>query len=175
MQKCIYLSKKIVENKFPESWPENRPIVEKGEDRRSNRTRQNNKRADRKLESNDSLDIPDRVQISQLINAWPPFGDDYLKCNCKASLLWTSLDVLCSFCTTIVCKEVDIQAIFGIKLFKLINLLSTIFMQQVKNAANTLSIHIFCNTFLFSTFMLWLLFIKQRFCQVFLPLMDIYI
>ena len=36
------------------------PKAEQGEDRRSNRTRQNNKRAARKMESNDSPDIPDR-------------------------------------------------------------------------------------------------------------------
>ena len=36
------------------------PKAEKGEDRGSNRTRQNNKKASRKLESNDSPKIPGR-------------------------------------------------------------------------------------------------------------------
>ena len=35
------------------------------EDRMSNRTRQNNKGADRKMESNDSPEIPDRGETSQ--------------------------------------------------------------------------------------------------------------
>ena len=34
----------------------------KGEDRRSNRTRQNNKTADRKVQSNDSPGIPDNEE-----------------------------------------------------------------------------------------------------------------
>ena len=39
---------------------------EKGEDRISNTTRQNNKRADRKMESiNDSPEIPDRRETSE--------------------------------------------------------------------------------------------------------------
>ena len=39
----------------------------KAEDRRSNRTRQNNKRADRKMESNDSpeSEIPNRGETSE--------------------------------------------------------------------------------------------------------------
>ena len=37
----------------------------KGENR-SNRTRQNNKRADRKVESNDSPEIPDRAKTSEV-------------------------------------------------------------------------------------------------------------
>ena len=45
---------------FLESMHENGLKADKGEDRRINRTRQNNKRADRKLESNDSPEIPDR-------------------------------------------------------------------------------------------------------------------
>ena len=36
-----------------------------GEDRMSNRTRQNNKGADRKMESNDSPEIPDRGETSK--------------------------------------------------------------------------------------------------------------
>ena len=47
------------ENKNQESRQENRPKAEKGEDRRNNRIRQHNKRADRKVESNDSPEIPD--------------------------------------------------------------------------------------------------------------------
>ena len=42
----------------PESRQANGAKAEKGAVRRSNRTRQNNKRADTKLESNDSLEIP---------------------------------------------------------------------------------------------------------------------
>ena len=37
----------------------------KGEDKMSNRTRQNNKRADRKIELNDSPEIPDRGETSE--------------------------------------------------------------------------------------------------------------
>ena len=37
----------------------------KGEDRRSNSTRKNNQRADRKMESNDSPEIPDRGKKSE--------------------------------------------------------------------------------------------------------------
>ena len=37
----------------------------RGEDRVSRRTRQNNKRVDRKMESNDSPEIPDRVETSE--------------------------------------------------------------------------------------------------------------
>ena len=48
------------------------PKAEKGEDRRSNRTRQNNKGADRKMESNDSPEIPDRG--GDIRRARPPFG-----------------------------------------------------------------------------------------------------
>ena len=36
-----------------------------GENRMSNKTRQNNKRADRKMESNDSPHIPDREETSE--------------------------------------------------------------------------------------------------------------
>ena len=39
--------------------------LKKGEDRRSNRTRQNNKRADRKMESNDNPEIPERGKTSE--------------------------------------------------------------------------------------------------------------
>ena len=46
---------------FLESRQETGPKVEKkGADRRSNRTRHNNKRADRKMKSNDSPEIPDK-------------------------------------------------------------------------------------------------------------------
>ena len=41
------------------------PKAEKGDNRRSNRARQNNKTADRKMESNDSPEIPDRGEISE--------------------------------------------------------------------------------------------------------------
>ena len=43
---------------------ENEQKAEKGEDRRRNRTRQNNKTADRKVESNDSPDIPDKGEAT---------------------------------------------------------------------------------------------------------------
>ena len=39
--------------------------AEKGETNMSNRTRQNNKRADRKMELNDSPEIPDREETSE--------------------------------------------------------------------------------------------------------------
>ena len=42
-----------------------RPKAKMGEDRRSNRTRSNNKSADRKMESNDSPEIPDRGETSE--------------------------------------------------------------------------------------------------------------
>ena len=48
-----------------ESRQETRPKTGKGADRRSDRTRQNNKRADRKMESNDSPEIPDREETSK--------------------------------------------------------------------------------------------------------------
>ena len=41
------------------------PKTEKNEKTMSNRTRQNNKTADRKVESNDSLEIPDRGETSE--------------------------------------------------------------------------------------------------------------
>ena len=53
------ISRKSVQ-KFMESRLETGP---KGEDRRSNRTRQNDKRADRKMESNDRPEIPDKGDI----------------------------------------------------------------------------------------------------------------
>ena len=39
---------------------------EKGQDRKNNRIRQKNKRADNKVESNDSPDIPDRRETSDI-------------------------------------------------------------------------------------------------------------
>ena len=48
------------------------PTAEKGEDRRSNRTRQNNKTADGKVELNNSPEIPDRGW-GDINNTWPPF------------------------------------------------------------------------------------------------------
>ena len=51
-----------------------RPIAEKWQDRKSKRTRQKNKRGDRKGESNDSPEIPDRGETSDI--PWPPFGVD---------------------------------------------------------------------------------------------------
>ena len=48
-----------------ESSQETGPKAEKGEHRRSNRTRQNNKRADRSMESDDSHHIPDRGETSE--------------------------------------------------------------------------------------------------------------
>ena len=41
------------------------PKAEKGDDRRCNRPRQNDKRADRKIESNDCAEIPDRGETSE--------------------------------------------------------------------------------------------------------------
>ena len=43
-------------------------------DRRSNRTRQKNKRGDSKVESNDSPEIPDRG--GDIRHPRPPFGDN---------------------------------------------------------------------------------------------------
>ena len=40
-------------------------MQKKKENRRCNRTRQNNNRADRKMESNDSPEIPDRGETSE--------------------------------------------------------------------------------------------------------------
>ena len=40
--------------------------AEKRQDRKSNRTRQKNKRADSKVESNDSPEIPDRGKTSDI-------------------------------------------------------------------------------------------------------------
>ena len=51
--------KKHVSKTFLESMHKNGLKADKREDRRINRTRQNNKRADRKVESNDSPEIPD--------------------------------------------------------------------------------------------------------------------
>ena len=58
--------------KFMKSRQGNEQTTEKREDIRSNMTRQNNKRADRKLESNDSLM---RFQTGgDIRNPRPPFG-----------------------------------------------------------------------------------------------------
>ena len=54
------LSRKKSVKKFLESRQETGPKAKKQEDRMSNWTRQNNKRTDRKMESNDSSEIPDR-------------------------------------------------------------------------------------------------------------------
>ena len=51
--------------KFLESRQETGPKAEKGEDRMSNRTRQNNNKADRKMKSNDSPEITDRGETSE--------------------------------------------------------------------------------------------------------------
>ena len=41
------------------------PKAKKGQAKMSNRTRQNNKRADRKMKLNDSPEIPDRKEASE--------------------------------------------------------------------------------------------------------------
>ena len=46
--------------------------AKKKKDRKSNRTRQKNKRGDSKVESNDSPEIPDRGETSDIPG--PPFG-----------------------------------------------------------------------------------------------------
>ena len=43
-------------------------------DRKSNRTRQKNRRGDRKVESNDSPEVSDRGGGGDNINPRPPFG-----------------------------------------------------------------------------------------------------
>ena len=48
-----------------ESRKETAKSRKKGEDKMSNRTRQNNKRADRKTEQNDSPDISDREETEE--------------------------------------------------------------------------------------------------------------
>ena len=54
--------------KVLESRQENKSKAEKGEDRRSNRIRQNNKRAHRKVGSKDSPEIPDRGEASEILS-----------------------------------------------------------------------------------------------------------
>ena len=49
-----------------DSRQENGPTAEKVRDRRSNRTRQTDKTADRKVESNDSREIPDSMATSEV-------------------------------------------------------------------------------------------------------------
>ena len=59
-------TKKLISRKeILESSQETGPKAEKGEDRRSNMNRQNNKRTDRKMKSNDSPEIPDRGETSE--------------------------------------------------------------------------------------------------------------
>ena len=51
---------------FLEKVPKNGPAGRKRQDRNSNRTRQKNKRGDSKVESNDSLEIPDKGETSDI-------------------------------------------------------------------------------------------------------------
>ena len=62
IQKRLSREKKVKQNFWKVG--RNGPKAEK-EDRISNRARQNNKRADRKMESNDSPGIPDREEASE--------------------------------------------------------------------------------------------------------------
>ena len=63
IQKRLSLEKKVKQH----FWKVGRtgPKADKGEDRISNRTRQNNKRANRKMELNDSPGNPDREEASE--------------------------------------------------------------------------------------------------------------
>ena len=60
-------------NKFLGKVQENGPAGRKRKDRKSNRTRQKNKRGDSKVESNDSPEIPDRGETSDIQGL--PSGD----------------------------------------------------------------------------------------------------
>ena len=51
---------------FLEKVQKTRPAGRKKQDRKSNRTRQKNKRGDSKVESNDSPEIPDRGETSDI-------------------------------------------------------------------------------------------------------------
>ena len=69
-------SKNLLKKCLESRW-ENGPKAEKGNGGRSNRTRENDKRADRKMESNDSPEIPDRAE--DIKNVRPPFGPKELR------------------------------------------------------------------------------------------------
>ena len=78
IQKSLSLTNNIQEFSRKKSW-ENRPVCrrtppqkKKNQDRKSSRRRQKNKRGDSKVESNDSPEIPDRGETSDIPGL--PFG-----------------------------------------------------------------------------------------------------
>ena len=64
--KTAYLLMKNIEDFFLENFQKNGPAGKKGQNRKSNRTRQKNKRGDSKVESNESPEIPDRGETSDI-------------------------------------------------------------------------------------------------------------
>ena len=64
-KKSLSFKKKIEEFSW-KNVQENGPAGRKRSDRKSNRTRQKTKRGDSKVESNDSLEIPDRAETSDV-------------------------------------------------------------------------------------------------------------
>ena len=65
LYKKAYLLTKNIE-KFSGKVQKNGPADRKKNDRKSNKTRQKNKRGDSKVESNDSPEIPDRGEASDI-------------------------------------------------------------------------------------------------------------
>ena len=61
----------MLKNFLEKKSQENGPLTE-GQDRKSNRTRQKNKRRDSKVESNDSPEIPDMGETLGIRPPWPP-------------------------------------------------------------------------------------------------------
>ena len=64
---------------------QNGPAGRKRYERKSNRTRQKNKRGDSKVESNDRPEIPDRGETSDILP--PPVIDPHMELNIQPSSL----------------------------------------------------------------------------------------